>query len=157
MKALMTGKELQTILSTHFHTKPIFLGVYADDAMPDVTNIVPPFCLILNSAPHTKIGDHWAVVFRNDDHSTSYFCSLGRAPTPNADAFIKSLGGRYYANLRRFQPLNSVRCGSYCLYYCDLKAQSFSDSTIYSTFSIDNYKSNDNLVTAYTYFHMLKK
>ena len=157
MNPLLTGKELRLILSNHYHTKPIFIGVYPDDIFPDVTNIDPPFCIILNSDPHNKLGEHWSVVFRNDEYSTSYFCSLGRAPTPNATAFIKSMGGLYYANMRRFQPLNSVRCGNYCLYYCDLKAQSFSDSDIYKTFSTDDYKTNDDLVTAYTYFHMLKK
>ena len=145
---------MQKLLDNHYHTKSVFIGVYSNDTLPAVGNISAPFCLIINSDNSVARGTHWAVVFRNINNSTSYFCSLGKPPTANVASFISDMGGTYIMTGSRVQSTHSSTCGYFCCYYIDQKSRGYSDSDIYKTFSFSDYRLNDRMVVAYTYYHI---
>ena len=152
----MSNDKILQICSTHLHTKPFFQGVYAVNKLDHVTITKDvPYFLIVNTSPDTvKTSGHWTVIWHDETYEIQFFCSMGYPPTGAILNFIKELSSEYTYNKHRYQAYNSASCGPLSLFYCDVRAQGFSNEDALETLSTTNLKLNDCLAKTYVYGHM---
>jgi hypothetical protein len=91
-----------------------FLGVYAADLIPTRLRDYP-CCLIANTDPHDRRGQHWVAMYASSPTRVEFFDSYGMPPEVYA-----SLRIRFAIHSYNTQPLQSVfsnACGHYCVYF----------------------------------------
>lgn len=153
----MSNAKISQICSMHYHTKHNFRGVYASNRInTSVVEDSPPYFVICNTASESpgNVYGHWVCIYRNENYTTNYFCSLGKRPSGFLLEYIKDLGPKYSCNTFRYQPFNSSSCGEMALLYADFRSQGFSDDSTLSLFSTTNRAINDSLARNYVYGHM---
>lgn len=153
----MSNFKIDQICLNHYHTKRFYKGVYASNGInKEIVPDLPPYFIICNTVKDSSEINfgHWICIFRNENYTTNYFCSLGKRPSGDILSYIKELGGDFFCNSERYQPFNSSTCGEMSLFYADFRAQGFSDEAVLSLFSVSNKKINDSLVNNYVYGHM---
>ena len=114
----ITNELLERVLSTHFRISQ-FKGVWPCDLMPEKLTIGD--CVILNTDPHTRSGNHYVAVKRADVDSYLYFDPLNlnmEIAFPRLAREFKKR--RLFSQLRPFLPdpiqaLDSKFCGLFCL------------------------------------------
>jgi len=105
-----------------------WLGVYARDAVPDLTIERRPFALIFNSDPASKPGQHWLAIYGADKtKEIEFFDSYALPPSTYNLTFDFPI----HSSSRSIQSLGTSVCGHYCLLvlYYRTCSRSF-DSTI---------------------------
>ena len=150
----MDSEQLTYLLHTTEETRDIFVGVYASDTLPNVTQLSTPFCLIVNTAPHSHPGMHWLALYcsvnKQKQYHVEYFDPLGmEIVCPKILKFVKTLNDKfyYYSSIIIQAPTSNV-CGLYVLLYCYLKAVAYSFKNIVQLFDAYKYYENDCKVTS---------
>lgn len=105
----LTTEQLYRALKRHRVTEQYFHGVFALDTLPREIPIGK--ACVFNTAPSTHPGEHWLVVYRQNERELFYFDSMGVLEPP--EIFNKYV---VHWDKRRYQGL-SVFCGHYCLIY----------------------------------------
>lgn len=152
----LSNIKITEICSNHFHTKPYFRGVYGSNKLSELEILDnPPFFVICNTlSDKENISGHWTIIFRNENYTSHFFCSLGKKPEGEILKFIERLGGDYAFNVRRYQAYGSASCGEMVCYYADMRCQGYNDAEVLAQFSTTNLAINDCLVMSYVYGHM---
>jgi hypothetical protein len=103
-----------------------------------------PACIIANTDPHTKPGQHW-VAFYIEDRHCEFFDSYGRSPVNRHFAqFLRSFQVQY--NETQVQAPFSSACGPHVLHYLFHRCRG--DSTILECYTRD-LAANDEDVCAF--------
>ena len=156
----MSNTKISEICLNHYHTKPFFRGVFASNKLKTVSiQDTPPYFLICNTSSDevSRNVGHWVAIYRSENYTTNYFCSLGLGPRGEILSFIKGLGPNYDYNTSRYQDFDSISCGEMCLFYVDFMVQGYTNEDVLNLFSTSNRKMNDFLSRNYVYGHMLEE
>lgn len=120
----LNSLQLWESLRNNIHTKDIFHGIYALDQLKGLEEVEPRL-IIVNTDPSYKPGKHWLLFhFNTDGKSVDFFDSLGKMPQDypkEIKHFLQRWCESIYCVPHRIQPVGSVLCGHYCLYYAYCK------------------------------------
>ena len=110
---MLTAKNIAQITSD----LPLnnFLGVFAADNLPSTLDF--PACLIINTDPADRIGEHWVAVFLADSSRAEYFDSYGIAPFHEALQFCQYFCKETVYNKLWIQSPLASSCGHYCIHF----------------------------------------
>jgi len=132
----MNTSEITGILSS----LSCFVGVYAADRLPSQPKISS--CLVANTDPHDKPGQHWVAIFIDHNGNGEYFDSYGKPPLPILE---KHLPNDYIYNKKRLQGTFTAVCGQYCIFYLINRSKGHTLQAIVNRFA-SNFTENDALV-----------
>jgi len=132
----MNTNEMGSILNN----LPCFVGVYAADRLPSCRKISS--CLVVNTDPHDKPGQHWTAIFIDHRGKGEYFDSYGYPPLKDFEDFLPQ---EYTYNKKRLQGTLTAVCGQYCIYYLMNRSKGYTLQNIVNRFS-SNFSENDALV-----------
>ena len=111
-----------------------------------------PQSFVTNTDSCAGPGRHWVVFHFPEDGPCEFFDSLGVKPEGYQTRFKQVLednGSRYVFTLDRMQPMNSVTCGLYCIYFVKHRYRNISFSNILSCFSTKHLEMNDRKMIEY--------
>lgn len=111
-----------------------FYGIYPIDKLPRVIPRFPIF-FIVNTHPHNLDGEHWKIIFINENRIGEVFDSLSQ---PMSDLLIRWMNRfclRWRRNRKRYQHLLSSTCGAFCLYFIFNRFHLRSFDRVIATFS----------------------
>jgi hypothetical protein len=91
-----------------------FLGVYAADRIPTRLQHYP-CCLIANTDPHNRRGQHWVAMYAASPTRVEFFDSYGMPPEVYTSLRIRFAIPTY--NTQSLQSFLSNVCGHYCVYF----------------------------------------
>ena len=141
----MNTLEIQKILTNVLPTCRVnFLGVFAQDTIPDINSQPSPLCFVSNTHPSNKPGEHWVAFFYENSH-LEFFDSYGLSPSMYDFKFQIPMR----MNHQTLQSLDSNVCGHYCIFYLYHRSRGKSLSQIVSSFSTRDLSWNDNSVTRF--------
>lgn len=89
-----------------------WLGVFARDELPDLSQAKRPFALVFNTDPKDKPGQHWLAIFGPKQGQLELFDSFGLAPHFYS---LESLDFKHH--ICRYQSFESTLCGHYCIMF----------------------------------------
>ena len=122
-----------------------FLGVFPCDLLP--AEMPRPSCLIANTQPSDKRGEHWIGIYINKEGYSDYFCSYAMPPSRVFTTFMNMHSVSWNFNKKRIQG-SGTTCGQYAAFFLYSRTIGLSLSKFISLFSSD-YAENDAIVTAY--------
>jgi len=134
----MNGEDIERIIRQHVQR---FDGVFGADSLPN-----NPRLLVCNTAPSHRPGEHWVVIYvDNEGRYGEYFDSFGRPPPMTFRRYLDE--HCMYRNFddRQLQSVASRFCGHYCVFHCIMRSRSVDMRRIVSSFTRD-IGSNDVLV-----------
>jgi len=141
----MNNWEISKTMRLFPSTRNRFVGVYPADKVPE--NFLPftlPCCFIANTDPSWKPGTHWVAAFVDKNGNVEYFDSYGRRPV---NPRIRTFCGRAYRyNPYMIQPLFSVSCAQFCIFYLVQRCKGISFQSVIKMFDINNLEYNEILV-----------
>ena len=143
----MNTAAIDRALRGHPASRNKFLGVFASDQLP---KSIPfrPCCLVVNTHPAAKPGEHWVAMYISADGTVDYFDSYGLRPTVRSIAtFVSRCGQGTDYNRKRVQGYLSSVCGQYCIYFLILRCLNLSMTRIVKPFR-DSFVS-DSYVAAW--------
>ena len=141
---MMNTQQIEDISLTNLEIHRYFSGVYAFDQTPQIIRF--PSSMIINLDPSYLQGSHWVSLCINADGVGFYMDSFGRIPT-NID-IIRQYCTKWRFNNRQIQPISSLLCGEYCLYFIYWWSRGRSGCDILNDFCSDLYY-NDQLVNTF--------
>lgn len=112
--SIMNTVDIFKTLSKNPITKKIFIGVFASDKLPKLTQ--RPACLVVNTDPSNLPGTHWIAIFIPNKGKSIFFDSYGRFPWDDRfRKFLKNSNNKGYTyNGKKIQSNFSNLCGQYC-------------------------------------------
>ena len=141
----LTIGEISNTINRDVFGRSNFLGVYAIDQLPRITCF--PCCLVVNTDPFYKPGEHWVAIYFEKNRSCEFFDSFGIPPDYyGLNKYIDRVSRSVTYNNIQLQEMNSSSCGYYCIYYILLKSRFFDLKNIIGLFSKTDFKLNDFLV-----------
>ena len=119
----MDTRELEAVLLRNEATQDTFLGVFALDHLPTMTELrnYRRWFLVCNCCPSTRPGRHWIAVFY-DHGSVEFFYSFALPPDAydaRLVAFLHDATGAHEVvyNNEPLQAIESDACGHYCILF----------------------------------------
>jgi hypothetical protein len=95
----------KTILNDHN-----FLGIFPQDFNNCILNDYKKCCLIFNTSPLNKSGEHWCGLWKENE-KIYIFDSFGRNPQKLVPILHNNLGGNIYYDDDKNQKNNEANCG----------------------------------------------
>ena len=149
----MNGSQLEKCLKSDRYTRPIFHGVFPSDVLQKVKIESFPCCLIANTDPSDKSGEHWVAFFIDINGHGEYFDSYGRRPKlKDFKNFLKFNSKDYRWNSTPLQGPFTTVCGQYCMFYLLHRSRNFTMEEICGFFNKDKAM-NDFLVNEFITEH----
>lgn len=133
----MDSLTLSSVLSRDPYAKRYFIGCFASDQLPIVTNHSKPFCFIVNTDKSDQPGSHWIAVFVRR-YNAYVFDSFGTVPSV-ITPWLEALPQTVYYNTTPHQSVDEVTCGGYAVYALCEMARRRSFSTIVNNFLSTDY------------------
>ena len=119
----MNTNELEKILQRNITPRDLFLGVFALDGLPTLTELRHNnrWFLVCNCCPSTKSGHHWVAIFYNHG-SVEFFDSFALPPWVYDERMTTFLHHTARAREVLFndvplQDVDSDACGHYCILF----------------------------------------
>jgi hypothetical protein len=154
----MDTVELENCVQEYDFLHVMCLGIFSADALPSGVAGFPA-CLIVNTHPSSKPGEHWVAFFMDSKKRLEYFDSYGRDVAPNSyfEKFADVFETKSFNKMRLQGPFSAV-CGYYCLSYIFYRCLGYSLNQFLSLFSKENYHENDHNVKDVVdyFFHIVK-
>ena len=141
----MNNCELESIL------KDVPVTVCCANELPSRIKKRPHY-FVTNTDNCDKPGTHWVVFYFPSKGSCEFFDSLGQTPERYHARFKNILvtnGSSYIFTLDAIQPMNSITCGLYCIYFVKNRYRNISFSNILSFFSTKALEMNDRKMNEY--------
>lgn len=135
----MNTQQLTEVLNQDHVTRPIFMGVFASDSLPEKIDHFP-FLLIANSDPSTDSGSHWLAFYISSQEEGEFFDSYGNQPSfysHNFTKFMERHSREIIFNSKHIQSNRSDVCGQYCLFFLIHRARATPMENIIRLFSPD--------------------
>ena len=117
------------VQSKIYKSRVNWLGVYARDELPILTNMQRPFALVFNTDPHNKPGKHWLAIYGPTNGPIELFDSFGMPPS------YYQLSNSFTYSTVSFQSYTSDLCGNYTIYFIYNRARNISFNDIVSILS----------------------
>lgn len=142
----MDTSEIQLALQTNSLTKPIFVGVFPSNHIPNnFYSTLKDKCVVFNFDENDEPGSHWVVMYKTATQYIEYFDPYGLPPIH--EHIYEKAKGKIRYNIKQLQSNESVFCGLYCLYFVYKKALGYKLQDIVRPFT-ENYTMNDSYVKA---------
>lgn len=122
-----------------------YVGTFPSNRLPAVNK--RPYCLIVNTDPEHKSGEHWNAIYINEQNHGEFFDPYGFKPlVPEIYKYLHSTCSSWTYNNIQFQSLKptSVSCGHICVLYLLIKIQNGSLYHFYRLYK--KFKINDKTV-----------
>jgi len=130
-------------------------GVIPCDMLNNLRIYKYPVCLIVNSDPSEKSGEHWLAIFiKNKSSPVEFYDSYGLGAGFYGSYFTNfatRLQRKIQENIQQLQSMNSNVCGNYALYFIYKRLLGHLPMSLYCNFSND-YKRNDEIVSKFLKF-----
>ena len=147
----MNAGRFDYIMQIDPYTRELWRGIYSLDEPIPINPNPKGDIYLLNTAPSDDPGEHWCLLFRNND-VCELFDSYGHPPS-----FYK-LHIPTYKNLIVYNPFQlqgpfSRTCGHHCLFFALHRARGFSFLQILTQlyFPQSPYAVNDNMVVNFIF------
>jgi hypothetical protein len=143
----MNTDQIQDIMDREMG--PMFLGVFPRNRLP-TSNIPLPCCVVANTHPEHKPGEHWIGFYFDIDGHGEYFDSYGRPPNiyPEFQQFlIRNSPISFTWSGQILQGQGSLSCGQYVVYYLFHRWLQIPAEKILDVFSVSDRPMNDCLVS----------
>lgn len=122
-----------------------FKGVFPRDWLP---NPLGSGYYVINLDDSVGEGTHWVVLYvRGGNKSAWYFESFGLRPPQE----IVDMGIPFVYSSSQYQPLKSVLCGYYCIYFIRECSDGRDLYDITKVFDTRDKRGNDNIIRSYFY------
>ena len=150
----LSNTDLETALANwrDDRVRQAFLGIYPNDYLPR-TRIQPPVFVIVNTDVHNLPGQHWKVIFIDENHQGEVFDSLATPLSNHVIRFMNQHTTQWKTNHRMFQHPTSSQCGAYVLYFITQRFKYESLRELCLTFST-NLKQNERMIRRF--YHQLQ-
>ena len=146
MKPLSTEEIIN-----YYYGIPRFIGCFPNDGLPKKLPVNKG--LIMNLHTADKDGSHWVCLYR-DKQCYYFYDSYGVPPT---DSILKLKGkAKCCYNNTQLQPLESIACGTHCIYILDKMFSGVSFLNAVYSLDIDPQK-NDKILENYYNTHIKNK
>ena len=93
-----------------------FRGIYPNDALPH-TVLTPPVFIIVNTDVHNLPGQHWKVIYVDENYDGEVFDSLAVPLSNHVIRFMNRHTRQWKTNRTMFQHPKSSQWGAYVLYF----------------------------------------
>ena len=115
---IMFSHLINKILTRNPYTGQYFNGCYSADRIPQKSNHLYPYCMVVNLDCSGWEGSHWVAIFVESQRSAEYYDSLGDWPpiSPYIIAFLKQFANIKY-NREQIQSSQSSSCGKHAIYF----------------------------------------
>ncbi len=111
----MYENTIDEIMQKDTKARELYLGSFAFDELPKINKF--PSCLIINTQPRTKPGEHWLACYFDKYKNSYFFDSYGQSPLIyKLDTFLKNNSNNIYYNKSKIQGLQPY-CGFYCIFF----------------------------------------
>lgn len=134
----LSNTEIEDVLRSRI---PQFLGVFARNALPRHI-LQTGDCCVINLDDATGEGTHWTCIYCGDDYN-EWFDSYGIIPPLNVRKWMKKNKKESVYSSNQIQPIGSVLCGYYVIWYLIMRTRGVSQYDLLYKFKNDNEKSND--------------
>jgi hypothetical protein len=136
--------DLWRILSNDKRTASSFRGVFACDELPVSTSTSSLY--VCNTDPSTKGGEHWVVIYVDDNRRAEFFDSFGMSPTKERfETFLNNVSASWVFNARSVQYPLSDACGYHCVFFAVHRCVGFNINAVVNMYT-HNLMYNDVLV-----------
>lgn len=143
----MTNYEVEQALKQI----PGFKGTLAKDMFKG--KIKPLESGVINLDDSTGPGTHFACYFNSPgSRFVDYFDSYGAVPPKNIEKYLKGSGKPIGWNTSQYQPIVSVLCGYYCIYFIKERSKGTPMFDIMNRFSPVDFDKNDEMMI--THFNL---
>ena len=140
----MNTEEIRILLSEDKRTADAFRGVFASDELPQENEINSLY--ICNTDPSHEPGEHWIVMYIDENRRADYFDSFGRYPTEKCfENFLDNNSVFWIHNDRPVQDLYSDACGYHYIFFSVHRCVGFDLNSIVNMYT-DNLLANDAFV-----------
>ena len=112
----MNTKEISEFLNRDLICCKIFYGVYPANKIPKLRSL--PALIVCNTNTSSRPGEHWIVLYVDENYRGEYFDSMGRFPTKCFKTFLDVNCTALIWNEKKLQSVISKFCGHYCIFYC---------------------------------------
>lgn len=152
----MNSLELKRICEIDFKYKQILYGVYPVDKIPD--HLSYPCYLIINSDEHHLPGTHWVGIYFDAQKKAIFLDSFAFKPEfYGLKDYIEKMSKSYFSLKTSLQHNDSNVCGVYQLFFLFYIANNLDTTRIVSSFSLEDSKYNDNLVSYLVLKHIKER
>ena len=113
----MNTLELSHFLHNDAYVRSAFQGVYAIDCLP--SDVKYPCAIVINTDTCEGVGKHWTALYIDSFKCGVYFDSFGLPPIHGDHLvdFLRHHTVKWTYNPVPIQPVFSLTCGLYCLYF----------------------------------------
>ena len=134
----LTNADLERALASwsDARVRQAFLGIYPNDRLPR-TRLQPPVFVIVNTDVHNLPGQHWKVIFIDDNHQGEVFDSLATPLSNHVIRFMNEHTTQWTTNRCMVQHPMSSQCGAYVLYFITQRLKAGSLREVCFAFSSD--------------------
>ena len=77
-----------------------------------------PALIVCNTDTNSRPGEHWIVLYVDENRRGEYFDSMGRFPTKWFKTFLDEIFTAWIWKKKKLQSVISKFCGHYCIFYC---------------------------------------
>ena len=124
-----------------------FKGVYPIDLLPEL-DTKPPHFIILNTDSHNLPGQHWKVLFIDENYCGEVFDSLALPLSDSVIRFMNKHSRKWIKNSQVYQHPLSMQCGVYVVYYVTQRLYYSTLHEFCKTFSL-NVTENERLIAKF--------
>lgn len=140
----LNNLDILAIIKNH-KNKSLFLGVFPRNLLPQ--QVKYPSCMIINTDPSYKKGQHWISIYYNRDQTAEFFDSYGYPPSHyNMDKYLKKTSKSFSYNKKTIQSDNSKLCGYYSCLFILFKLNSKSLDKLLNFFTSSSIENDKKLL-----------
>ena len=112
----MNTIEISGYLNRDLICSKIFYGVYSGNKIPKLRSL--PALIVCNTDTSSRPGEHWIVLYVDENRRGEYFDSMGRFPNKWFKTFLVENYTDWIWNGKQLESVISKLCGHYCIFYC---------------------------------------
>ena len=139
----MNTNEIFEYMNSDLICRQIFYCVYPANKIPKLRSL--PALIVCNTDTSSRPGEHWIVIYVDENYRGEYFDSMGRFPTKWFKTFLEVNCIVWIWNVKQLQSVISKFCGLYCIFYCLYRCRGVGVRKIAKMFTNDT-RLNESIV-----------
>ena len=139
----MNTKEISEYLNRDLICRKIFYDVYPANKYPNLRSL--PALIVCNTDTSSRPGEHWIVLYVDENYRGEYFYSMGRFPNKWFKVFLDVNCIGWIWNEKQLQSIISKFGGHYCIFYCLYRCRGVDVRKVAKMFTKDT-SLNDSIV-----------
>ena len=138
----LTTNNIIKVLREDASSKTCFIGCFPRDNLPVIKTF--PACLVVNTDPSYKEGEHWLGMYFDRYKTCYFFDSYGNMPEYfGLLEYIDRFSSNMEYNKYKIQGFFSNTCGHYTVFFILMITRGFSIKDIIECFNLKNFDLND--------------